>query len=136
MINKLALEYFKCFENIQIDLKYLNILSGENASGKSSLIQSILVLNQTMHLNEWSKKLILNGSNINLGTVSDVIDKVNGRNLIKIKFSDDENAVSWTFSGERSQLSMQIDNVQIDSKIIESPSILQDLLPQSSMILI
>ncbi|EPC4018961.1 DUF3696 domain-containing protein [Enterobacter kobei] len=129
MINKLALEYFKCFENIQIDLKYLNILSGENASGKSSLIQSILVLNQTMHLNEWSKKLILNGSNINLGTVSDVIDKVNGRNLIKIKFSDDENAVSWTFSGERSQLSMQIDNVQIDSKIIESPSILQDLLP-------
>ncbi|MFP2203964.1 DUF3696 domain-containing protein [Enterobacter ludwigii] len=129
MINKLALEYFKCFENIQIDLKHLNILSGENASGKSSLIQSILVLNQTMHLNEWSKKLILNGSNINLGTVSDVIDKVNGRNAIKIKFSDDENVVSWTFSGERSQLSMQIDNVQIDSKIVESPSILQDLLP-------
>ncbi|WP_010426455.1 DUF3696 domain-containing protein [Enterobacter mori] len=129
MINKLALEYFKCFENIQIDLKNLNVLSGENASGKSSLIQSILVLNQTMHLNEWSKKLILNGSNINLGTVSDVIDKVNGRNLIKIKFSDDESVVSWTFSGERSQLSMQIDNVQIDSKIVESPSILQDLLP-------
>ncbi|HAV1788056.1 TPA: AAA family ATPase, partial [Enterobacter hormaechei subsp. xiangfangensis] len=109
MINQLSLEYFKCFENIKIDLKNLNILSGENASGKSSLIQAFLTLNQTMQTNEWSKKLILNGNNVKLGTVSDVIDKVNGRNIINISVSDEENEIGWTFSGERAQLSMQID---------------------------
>jgi len=81
MIKKLTLEYFKCFEKINLELKNINILSGENASGKSSLIQSILTLHQTMHTNEWSRNLILNGENVNLGTVSDVIDKVNGRKI-------------------------------------------------------
>lgn len=129
MINQLNLEYFKCFENIKIDLKNLNILSGENASGKSSLIQAFLTLNQTMQTNEWSKKLILNGNNVKLGTVSDVIDKVNGRNIINIALSDEENEIGWTFSGERGQLSMQIDKVYVNNEIFNPPSILHNLLP-------
>lgn len=129
MINQLNLEYFKCFENIKIDLKNLNILSGENASGKSSLIQAFLILNQTMQTNEWSKKLILNGNNVKLGTVSDVIDKVNGRNIINIALSDEENEIGWTFSGERDQLSMQIDKVYVNNEIFNPPSILHNLLP-------
>ncbi len=129
MINQLSLEYFKCFENIKIDLKNLNILSGENASGKSSLIQAFLTLNQTMQTNEWSKKLILNGNNVKLGTVSDVIDKVNGRNIINISVSDEENEIGWTFSGERAQLSMQIDKTYVNDKIFNPPTTLHNLLP-------
>lgn len=129
MINKLKLDYFKCFESIIIELKMLTILSGENASGKSSLIQSILTLNQTMHANEWSNTLALNGDNVNLGTVSDVIDKVNGRNNIHISISDNDNTIGWTFTGERSQLSMQVENIIINGKSFESPEKLQHLSP-------
>lgn len=129
MIKKLGLQYFKCFENVRLDLKNLNILSGENASGKSSFIQSLLTLNQTMHANEWSRNLILNGDNVNLGTVSDVIDKVNGRNSIGIYIEDDVNNITWKFLGERSQLSMQVEEVNFNSKTFESPSLLQRLTP-------
>lgn len=129
MINKLKLDYFKCFESIIIELKMLNILCGENASGKSSLIQSILILNQTMHANEWSKNLVLNGDNVNLGTVSDVIDKVNGRNNVNISIADENNIMGWTFTGERSQLSMQVENVSFNGKPFNTPEKLQHLSP-------
>ena len=129
MINKLKLDYFKCFESIIIELKMLNILCGENASGKSSLIQSILTLNQTMHANEWSNTLALNGDNVNLGTVSDVIDKVNGRNNINISIVDSNNVIGWTFTGERSQLSMQVANINVNGNYFESPEKLQHLSP-------
>ncbi|MBD8169301.1 AAA family ATPase [Erwinia persicina] len=129
MIRNLRLEYFKCFESVSLELRNLNILSGENASGKSSLIQSLLILNQTMHANEWSKKLILNGDNVNLGTVSDLIDKVNGRNSIAISVGDGKNNFIWTFTGERSQLSMQVEKIDINNKVFDSPSLLQRLTP-------
>lgn len=129
MIKKLTLEYFKCFEKINLELKNINILSGENASGKSSLIQSILTLHQTMHTNEWSRNLILNGENVNLGTVSDVIDKVNGRNSISISVADEKDDITWFFSGERSQLSMKVDKLKLNESVFDSPNSLQHLLP-------
>jgi len=44
MIEKLELENFKCFEHESLEFKKLTILTGTNASGKSSVIQSILKL--------------------------------------------------------------------------------------------
>jgi predicted ATPase len=44
MLKKLVVKNFKCFENEEFDFRNLTILTGENSSGKSSLIQAILVL--------------------------------------------------------------------------------------------
>ncbi len=44
MIKKLIINNFKCFENEELEFKNLTILTGTNASGKSSVIQSILKL--------------------------------------------------------------------------------------------
>jgi predicted ATPase len=50
MIKKLYLEAFKCFENESLEFRNLTILTGTNGSGKSSVIQSLLLM--SMHLNK------------------------------------------------------------------------------------
>ena len=44
MLESLVLKNFKIFENQSFDLKPLTLLSGLNSSGKSTLLQSLLLL--------------------------------------------------------------------------------------------
>ncbi len=46
MINKLKIQNFKSIKNANINFSKLNILCGENASGKTSIIHSILIATQ------------------------------------------------------------------------------------------
>lgn len=108
MLTRLDLEYFKCFERLNLPLAPLTLLSGSNASGKSSVLQALVLLHQTMCDNEWSVRLMLNGATLCLGTVSDIIDKINGRTTLQIGISDDDNTIKWEFSGERSDMSMAV----------------------------
>ena len=48
MINKIMLKNFKCFQSLELNLKRLNILSGLNGMGKSTVIQSLLLLKQSI----------------------------------------------------------------------------------------
>ena len=59
MIRRLDLKTFKCFELLRLPLAPLTLLSGTNASGKSSILQSLVLLHQTMLENEWSTRVIL-----------------------------------------------------------------------------
>lgn len=43
MIKRIELENFKCHKKFEMDLNQINILAGGNASGKSSVIQAILL---------------------------------------------------------------------------------------------
>jgi len=47
MINKIKLENFKCFKYLEIELGALNLFTGLNGMGKSSIIQSLLLLYQS-----------------------------------------------------------------------------------------
>ena len=60
---------FKCFETLKLSLCPLTLLSGANASGKSSVMQALALLHQTMREHEWSSRLMLNGSTVRLGAV-------------------------------------------------------------------
>ena len=42
-IEKMILKNFKCHNNFETDIKQLNILTGSNASGKSSFVQALLL---------------------------------------------------------------------------------------------
>lgn len=132
MLNSLSLRQFKCFEHLPLRLANLTMLSGGNASGKSSVLQALVLLQQTMREHEWSPRLILNGESIKLGTVTDVVDKVNGRRGFEIGVSDDISSYHWMFSGERDDMSMAVDTVRIDGTEHSSPQTLQCLLPYSS----
>ncbi|MDP3280099.1 MAG: DUF3696 domain-containing protein [Nitrosomonas sp.] len=128
MLTRLDLHYFKCFELLRLPLGHLTLLSGANASGKSSVLQALVLLHQTMREHEWSTRLMLNGEAIKLGTVSDVVDKVHGRKGLSIGVIDHNKTYSWSFSGERSELSMAVDYVMVDQDRIDQPERLRHLL--------
>ena len=43
MIRDIHIKGFKCFDDETLELRILTILTGTNSSGKSSLIQAILI---------------------------------------------------------------------------------------------
>ncbi len=74
MIKSIKVNNFKCFENISVDLNELNLFTGVNGMGKSTLIQAILLLRQTYEKYnslQW-QNIVLNGHYINLGTINDI----------------------------------------------------------------
>ena len=76
LVRKLRLQNFKCFRDQSIDLQPLTLLAGINGMGKSSIIQALLLLRQTVLLNHSGKdqnELLLNGPLINLGHADDVL---------------------------------------------------------------
>lgn len=131
MLEQINLQHFKCFDLLKLPLAKLTLLSGANASGKSSVLQAMVLLHQTMREHEWSTRLMLNGESIRLGTVADVVDKIHGRKSFGVGFVDSEASCHWVFSGERSEMSMTIENVSINGEKIEAPKELQFLLPRT-----
>lgn len=127
MIRKIELSLFKCFDLLKLPLAELTLLSGTNASGKSSFLQSLVLLNQTILENESSQRLILNGNILKLGTVQDVVNKVHGRQEFSLVIVDDDSRHEWVFSGQREEMSM---SVRYISDVISSAP-LRKLIPSS-----
>lgn len=129
MLTQIDLHYFKCFELLKLRLQPLTLLSGANASGKSTVLQALVLLHQTMREQEWSIRLLLNGSTVRLGTVSDVVDQVYGRNIIKIALCDNNEWYAWEFEGKRDDLSMGPIKLYLNGTLIDNPTSLHYLLP-------
>ena len=89
VITGIDLKHFKCFDLLKLPLRPLTLLSGANASGKSSVLQALLLLHQTITEHEWSDRLLLNGGAIRLGTVADVVDQ-RARRSCQIALRTDE----------------------------------------------
>ena len=128
MLTQLDLRHFKCFELLHLPLRSLTLLSGTNASGKSSVLQALVLLHQTMREHEWSLRLMLNGESVQLGTVSDIVDKVYGRRECEIGLVDGETSYQWIFTGERIEMSMAVKRVVANGVSIDGPSQLRYLL--------
>lgn len=74
MINKWILEHFKSVnERITLQLAPLTVFAGANSSGKSTIIQSILLTTQTIQSQVQSRPVVLNGHIVRLGTFNDII---------------------------------------------------------------
>lgn len=71
MIKKLNIINFKCFEKLETELRNVNILSGLNGMGKSTIIQSILLAKQSF--DSKTNGLLLNGDLISLGKGQDIL---------------------------------------------------------------
>jgi predicted ATPase len=130
VLTRIDLEHFKCFELLKLPVGQLTLLAGTNASGKSSVLQALVLLHQTILDQEWSRRLLLNGTEVSLGTVTDVVDKVTGRRSMGIGLVDDGNSVHWEFEGaDRKDMSMAVASVQLDAQLHNDPDTLQFLLP-------
>ena len=97
------------------------------------MLQALVLLHQTMREHEWSSRLMLNGATIQLGTVTDVIDQVQGSRSVEIALLDEEQEFRWEFMGEREEMSMEVRCVKspLDDVAIDASMVLRHLLPLS-----
>lgn len=117
MIRRFELRHFKCFERLELPLRPLTVLSGTNAAGKSTVVQPLVLLHQTMLDHEWSRRLALNGRAARLGTVADVVDRVHGRGGFDVGIEHSEGTwIKWRFVGERTDMSMHIARMFVDGE--------------------
>lgn len=88
MLTNLTLENFKAFQKLDdLKIKPITILCGTNSCGKSSILQSILLLKQTLESQNPNQNLLLNGRFVKLGSFQDVIFKKNIDNKISFNLT-------------------------------------------------
>ncbi|MQB37237.1 DUF3696 domain-containing protein [Agrobacterium tumefaciens] len=94
MLLEWKLKDFKSFrgENV-LKLAPLTILCGANSSGKSSLIQSMLLIKQTLQHSAGNRTVALNGPLVRLGTLSDIENSQSRRNSRRHSVS-----IGWKFA--------------------------------------
>jgi len=75
-INKVEIKNFKSLKDVAIELSGLNLITGVNSSGKSSFIQTLLLLKQNedkFYSLRGSKVTNINGEYIKLGNKKDIL---------------------------------------------------------------
>lgn len=85
MINEIKIEGFKCLKDADLELSSLNILAGPNASGKSSVLQSLLLLRQSTNEMGLVANLNLQGDLYEGGLALDILHPEAERTL-KFRF--------------------------------------------------
>lgn len=100
MIENIAIENFKLFRNTNLALKNLNLFTGLNGTGKSSIIQILLLLRQSQQTGILlTTGLNLKGNLVELGTGKDIFNQFAGKDdLVKIKISTSNHIYYWDFS--------------------------------------
>jgi len=84
---KISIENFKSIKSLQnFEIKPFTVLSGVNSSGKSSFIQLLLLLKQTIELDSANESLYLNGEYYKVRKFLDLIYDKNPKNNLKISF--------------------------------------------------
>lgn len=77
MLRSIALRNFKAFEHLEeLELRPLTVFCGPNAVGKSSVIQALLMIRQSIDAprqEAWSGDLVTDGKHVSLGDYVDVV---------------------------------------------------------------
>jgi len=99
MISSLRIKNFKCFEDIEVGIKPLTVLSGVNGMGKSSFMQSLLLLRQSVLESGGLAGARLNGSLVSLGYADDVLyENAQSDETIVFTLTDSFHSASFNYS--------------------------------------
>lgn len=87
MLSSWTVKNFKSIANkTKLEFAPLTIFAGANSSGKSTIIQSILMVTQTIQNSVSTKSIVLNGHIIKLGIFSDILSNNSTGDDISIEF--------------------------------------------------
>lgn len=95
MLKKIKLENFKCFKNLEVNINMLNVFSGINGMGKSTVIQSLLMLRQSYKQGFLPEKVCLNGDYVMLGIGKDILFGDANEEIIKIELTEEQENVDY-----------------------------------------
>lgn len=99
MENYLSIQNFKCFTDVHIPLRNLTVLAGGNSGGKSTVIQSLLLLRSAIEKSRLGADKILLNENylLNLGNSFDVISRNASSNIITLLLRNHRNKAKLGF---------------------------------------
>ena len=109
MIDSIDLKNFKSARgfNSPIPLRALTVLSGLNGSGKSTVLQAVALLRQSLEIESESdatlNALHLHGPLVQLGSAADVLSERASSESIEFVLSDSKASDKWSFVSEISQ---------------------------------
>lgn len=111
MIKRLTIQNFKAFKRQSLDFAPLTVLTGLNGVGKSTVIQSLLLLRQSYQQRLLPERgLALNGDLIQIGTGQDALFEGNTANDeigFDLEISDSVNK-SWRFAYDTTNEVLQL----------------------------
>jgi predicted ATPase len=120
LLNKIGLKNFKCFENHTIDLAPLTLFSGLNGMGKSTVIQSLLLLKQSFDEKVLAKGLSLNGDLISIGTGRDLLYERAEEEEINILLGlENKSENEWIFTYNRESNFLSLDDSKKETPLDE-----------------
>lgn len=114
MIKELIIKNFKLFKDeTYIPLSKINLLTGINGRGKSTVLQTLLLMKQSPDHDRTTSKIIFNGNYVKLGSYKDVKNIESNENIeLSFKYHD--------FSIKYSLKPNESDPVVADIEYIES----------------
>ncbi|MGK7933214.1 MAG: AAA family ATPase [Microcystaceae cyanobacterium] len=98
-IHRLGLKNFKCFKEVEVSFGKITLLTGENSSGKSSLIYGLLAPFQS---EGFPLYLFPNGKYVNMGDFEEMSFKNKKDNIIEINIDFAQNNISNNYRYELS----------------------------------
>lgn len=126
MIKSLHLQNFKLYKSPgPIGLSKINLLTGINGRGKSTLLQAFLLLNQSPLNNRTTNNIAFNGANVNLGSFEDVKNReVSTSEKIIIGFDYGSFKISYSLSQIDSDSTVaKIENILVEGNTAEGQAI-------------
>ena len=93
-ITAVAMEGFKCFDQLRLDLGHLTLVTGFNGGGKSTSLQPLLLIAQALRLGDGLEGLPLNGPLVRLGTAGDIVPVVSERPML-LEAQDEIGKISY-----------------------------------------
>ncbi|MBQ7585556.1 MAG: DUF3696 domain-containing protein [Desulfovibrionaceae bacterium] len=121
MINAIELANFKCFQKQRITFRPLTLLTGVNNSGKSTVIQALLLLQQNLTFSgdgssfgnlkrKEYQKIVLSGELVNLGLLEEVLYNKADDDTFTITIERNEATISIKAVADGNELSAVCDS--------------------------
>jgi len=87
-ITGISVEGYKCLhERLDLDIRPLTVLAGVNSSGKSSAMQPLLLLKQTLEATYDPGPLLLDGPHVSVTAIDQIISRAQVRAKHERSFS-------------------------------------------------
>ncbi|HYV90895.1 MAG TPA: AAA family ATPase [Chitinophagales bacterium] len=123
---KISINNFKTIKELKdLEIKPLNVISGVNSSGKTSFIQFLLLLKQTLEAKAANRPLIFNSEEyVKLGEYSEVVYDKRKENNISFDIGFTENEISFS---ELEFLKIKGCNINVVYSLLENDTVIQTL---------
>jgi predicted ATPase len=89
MIKEITLNNYKCFNKEIFQLSDINLFFGLNGRGKSSVLQTVLLMSQSVNKSNSLKELFISSNFLKLGEFDDIRNSNLNNNSIKFEFKTD-----------------------------------------------